>query len=467
MIMLMTPPDTPNFEPLPVESYPIAQVRPGIHIHTDALKTAHTINRVLERASSVDDHLWTMDPKEMLRRIAPADGENYRPLGHCLATGRFARYFAEKLGLDADLAERAGIMHDAGRWVNVHRYHRNDVVGNLLLRRLGLHAQVEEVLQPSSASVLPENYRFIDTFTPMQRITILADICGRPTDSGDLLPFEKTIERHFATRVEGSFETPWPSERVARSVLTDDVVQQWGRIYMNLAYWMAEQGVDIEQVRQSFMEQDANAPVDTIIFDVGGVLIGDTDPPVIADFCRELSITEDELNTACADIITPLQTGAMNEEQFWDAFGEKLGKVIPASQRDLFTRSFNPTMDPRMKDLIQRLKDDGKKLLVLSDTIPPHVRALTEAGVYDGFDEVLTSPEIRCSKKAGSAFQGNSELAPFVIAALHAGKPQQGCLFIDDKQKYVDLAQNAQMKGVRFTSFEQLEQDLRERGVLR
>lgn len=429
-------------------------------------KTREILQSVLERASAIEEDLWSLEPAELLRRLVPADGENYRSIAHCLMTGRFARHFAACVGVDPGLAERAGVMHDGGRWLNEHRYFRNDVVNDLLLTRLGVYDRVKKALEPNDTFLRPEQYPFRDSFTPEQGVTILADICGRPTDTGDILPFISTIDRHFNTRIPGVFETPWVSERVARTHLNRDMLEQYARVYVNLAYWMAENGADVERVRQLFLEQDAQTPVDTIIFDVGGVLIGDTDPAVIADFCRELNLTEDQLSAAWEGIVRQLQTGAITEDQFWDQFGEKLGRVIPVSQRDLFTRSFNPTMDPRMKDLIKRLKDAGKKLLVLSDTIPQHVRALQEAGIYDGFDEVVTSPEIRCSKKAGSAFQGNSELASFCIAALRAGKPQQGCLFIDDQQMYVHLAQKAQMKGVRFTSFEQLEGDLRANGFL-
>lgn len=438
--------------------------RPRTRFPADGAAALRNMNAILARAEGRD--FSAMDTGEIVRTLVPADGENYRALTHIHTAARFGRALAERLGMNVEDIESAAWLHDAGRFANVHRYFRNDRVGDLLLRKLDLRARVENLLQPDRTFTHPAEFPSSDVFSDEQKAVILADIAGRMNDEGRFVDFEDTMVRHRNSRAPAVIDTPWPSERAGLTPLTDEVIVQWEDIYRQVRAWAAGKGADIDEIKREFEAADAAAPIDTVIFDIGGVLIKDSDPVIIADFLRSLDITEEQLNAAWADIVTGLQTGALSEDAFWSKFEINLGKSVPAEHRNLFQRGLDVAVDPRMTELIRRIKASGKRLLALSDTIPQHVDKLTAAGVFDAFDRALVSPEIRCSKKAGSAHQRDSRLAAYCVAALHTKSPRQGCIFIDDKEKYVVAAKEAGMKALQFTSIERLEADLEAAGVI-
>jgi HAD superfamily hydrolase (TIGR01509 family) len=109
-----------------------------------------------------------------------------------------------------------------------------------------------------------------------------------------------------------------------------------------------------------------------------------------------------------------------------------------------------------MRKIIDRVRARGLKLGILSDTVEPHMRENQAKGVYDGFDAVSLSPQIKSTKMSEAAFR---------IAALRLWLPPQACIFIDDRKAYADRASHIGMKSIHFESPQQLEMALKENSL--
>jgi FMN phosphatase YigB (HAD superfamily) len=439
----------------------------------EGLRVQETIDRVTARAAETlgDTPLLpetgevTAEDADRVERFLldafPPDGENYRTHGHLQLTAAFAAELARRLGRsDADAFYALGLLHDVGRLlthpegVNPHRYHRNDRLGDALMRRLRVPQSLRAHLQPAASYTHPERYPDADAFTPEQQILMLADICGKRRDDGSVQPFGDTIAYHYASRgkLPGT-ETPWSSQRRGQAVVNADVVDQWGKIYEQMAArFRGAHGIDVEEVRADIERREASSPVDTVVFDVGGVLIPDSDPATITDMAETFHVSEDAVLEALAIAVPPHQTGRTDEDGFWRAMEESLGQPLTAEQRVTLVRRFIPDVHPEMRVLLEELRGAGVRLGALSDTVPAHAQALRDAGAYDAFSQVCLSPDIHCSKKAGSAHQPNSPLAAFRVAALRMRRSPQACVFIDDKQAYADAATRAGMRSIVYTS---------------
>ncbi len=460
--------------------------RPGVRFEEEGLRVATTIERAVNVAREYGAVPLLAEKREVTaedaRRVEdfllsafPPDGENYRTHSHLQLTGEFAARIAEKLGYNPHEFRTLGLLHDAGRLlthpegVNPHRYFRNDGLGDVLLRKLSIPRSIREQLQPHRSYLHPEEFTSIDAFTPAQRIVIIADICGKRKDDSTIQSLEETLEYHYASR--GSFSAaasgPWPSENAARKTLSTDVVKQWGKHYEDIAAWLQrEYKVDITDVRSAIEEREKQLPVDTLVWDVGGVLILDSDPVIIRDFCHAFHLDEETLVRYWDELIPALQRGEKSTDAFWKSFGERIECPVTPDQRDMFTRSFDGEIIPAMQSLLLQAKSKGYSLYALSDTIPQHRDALRQSGAYDAFEDVFLSPNLRCSKKSGSTFQRQSELAAWRVACLRMRKFPQQCLFLDDKMQYVEAAKKASMKAAQVRSPEEAEAVLRAFGIL-
>src|SRR5262249_1793881 len=145
----------------------------------------------------------------------------------------------------------------------------------------------------------PEQYTNLENFTAAQRGVIFADICGKRKDDGSIQTFAETLKDNYSSR--GKFkdmpESPWPSQKIAQRTLSPEVVDQWGKLYEGIADWLrSDYGVDIEQIRKDIEHDEAATPVDTIIWDVGGVLIPASDPDaVVTDYLSSLGMPDTEI----------------------------------------------------------------------------------------------------------------------------------------------------------------------------
>ena len=134
------------------------------------------------------------------------------------------------------------------------------------------------------------------------------------------------------------------------------------------------------------------------------------------------------------------QPCCLKESDFWQAWKLLLGQ------------------EKNSVKILKKLKDDYSVWL-LSNTNPCHFQ--------DGIDGKFEFPHL----VDGAIYSFDVGLrkpdeAIYKIAVSRAGTIPEKCIFIDDQQENVIAAENTGFIGIHFQSFEQLQQDLYQTGVL-
>ena len=171
-----------------------------------------------------------------------------------------------------------------------------------------------------------------------------------------------------------------------------------------------------------------------ILSDVGGVLIENYDATV-NDVKKSVALPESTFEPIWKREIEAYGIYG-DEEAFWRAFADHGGTKVEANGA-VFIEGFEANLHIFHK-VIDLMKNSGKTLSILSNTIPPHAELLRERGVYDAFDpnNIFLSHEIHKRKPQRDAYI-------FAINAL-AAKPQD-ILFIDDNEENLVTAREIGM----------------------
>lgn len=194
--------------------------------------------------------------------------------------------------------------------------------------------------------------------------------------------------------------------------------------------------------------------IQTVIFDVGGVLHESTDAAVMSDLRIELGISQDVLASILNKEMILLGSGKIDENEFWDSVSVEYGLRKVDIKENLLSRIFVKNIIPILetRKIVDDLSKIGIKTAILSNTIEPHAKALREANLYKGFDAVLLSHEIGLRKPNEDAYK----------YALEALKATSGStVFVDDDPVNVRAASLAGIHSIVFSNTTQLRGDLR------
>lgn len=408
--------------------------------------------------------------RNLIQTIVPVDIANFRVHAHLQLTAKFARQITESLlkkdpqkykDLSPNQIEILALFHDIGRFIT-HRFYRTDLVGTSLLKVMG----IREDLMDNTPSIRhyfhspldpkrPEDVQKAeDELSIEQKILQMADICGKRiiNDEGamiGILTFEQVMEYHRDSRKK--FDdikrmTLWPSERQ----IDEKLIALTEQIYRKTKTWLKDHGVDVEDIRSQILKDEEESIVQAVIFDVGGVIIPKPNNSLLHRNLEEAFNADSATVKKLFDELLPkLQKGVISEDRFWELFSEKLGNPMPTKTNNLLMGDLSATVNADVKAIINKLKKKFT-LAILTDTIPLHSRYLEEHGVYSDFSPIITSPEIGVTKQSPSAA---------TISALRLSLVPQACILVDDKSDNVEVSKAAGMKGVVFTSAQQLEQD--------
>ena len=203
---------------------------------------------------------------------------------------------------------------------------------------------------------------------------------------------------------------------------------------------------------------DTGEPIDTVVFDLGAVLIDwnprhlyrslfDNDAEMerfLSTVCTaEWNLEQDRgrgLTEATAMLVAEHPAHAALIEAYYGRWDEMLGEPITGTVA-----------------IARALKAGGIRLAALSnwsaETFP---RALGRLGFLDDFDGVLIS---------GSVGLVKPELAIFELFAKQHAVDVRHAVFVDDSAKNVEAGAAAGFDAIVFRSPEQLRADLRARGL--
>ena len=185
-----------------------------------------------------------------------------------------------------------------------------------------------------------------------------------------------------------------------------------------------------------------------VIFDAGGVLHAST-TAVTDDLKQELSLTDEQINEIWQADIPQLGLGQVTERGFWKRVSQRLGIRLVNPNENLLGRAFAKNLKPYLAvyELIGELKSHGIPIVVLSNTIEPHTKALRVKNAYAPFDHVLLSHEIGLRKPDPDSFH---------LALERLNLPPEEVILVDDELTNVRAAEQLGIKCIVFTSPERV-----------
>ena len=196
----------------------------------------------------------------------------------------------------------------------------------------------------------------------------------------------------------------------------------------------------------------------SIIFDMGRVLVHFSHDEMFA-----------EMGRVCG------ATGQQIREWLWDSGLEdrfERGEIDAVGVRDELQRHVETeidvadlmraasdifTLNEPLMPVLERLRQAGHRLIVLSNTCPPHVDWIgTQFSLLERFDDCVFSYEVGTMKPSPEIYR---------VAVEAAGCEAAECFFVDDLLENVEAARALGLDGAVYVGVEELKASLAASGV--
>jgi epoxide hydrolase-like predicted phosphatase len=192
-----------------------------------------------------------------------------------------------------------------------------------------------------------------------------------------------------------------------------------------------------------------------IIIDFGRVISAQKPPSLFRRYEEDLGLKPDTINTIMFDSQAwqDALLGRKTTEEFWQTIGPKLG-LNSSDAIDAFHRRYHgdEAMNPGVVDLLRQLH--GRfKMAILSNSPPGLAQWLVDWEVHDLFDSIFCSGDEGFAKPDPAAFQ-------MILQRLDV-KPEEA-IFIDDTIDHVLIARRLGLRGILFTTAEDLARQLKD-----
>ena len=198
--------------------------------------------------------------------------------------------------------------------------------------------------------------------------------------------------------------------------------------------------------------------IDTLIFDLGGVLVLTMWERVTGPWAALSDLTEDEVweRIMAGDAYRPFMRGEIDRSEFHRRICSNLGVDEPA-EATFDTWSSAIVANDDIAPLIERLAD-RYRLVVGSNTDELHyARGEVVQPALAHFDDAILSYQVGVLKPSAAFFERGLQ---------QVGATPDQCFFTDDRQDNVEAARGVGIEAVRFESALGLEASLTQRGLL-
>lgn len=197
------------------------------------------------------------------------------------------------------------------------------------------------------------------------------------------------------------------------------------------------------------MEQGIRA----VVFDFGGV-IGDFDLVEIRHFLEtSLELSEEESKGAIHQMNQELKFGG-SDRSYWEQYAASRGHVLPPGWFDQYQAAKRHAFHlmPGTLATVCRLRTQGYRVAMLSNTNPDHANVIAQMGYYDFFCPVLLSYRIGTEKPDPRAYH---------ILLQKLNLPPESVVFIDNTPENVEAAEKLGIHGILFTDAPSLRKSLK------
>jgi putative hydrolase of the HAD superfamily len=189
-----------------------------------------------------------------------------------------------------------------------------------------------------------------------------------------------------------------------------------------------------------------------VIFDLGGVLVDNPWPGMVNHYAAYFGVSEEVFLKACAQFADDWQRGVFSEEVFWNKIAQEL-QAEKSGGNGLWIEGLKKVYREKKEilDLVSRLKSEGYKTGLLSNTEMPVVDFLAEQ-VYPPFDTQSYSCVLGMIKPQKEIY---------LVTCERLGIAPSEAIFIDDKPENIVGAKQVGLEGVVFETSEQVAADLK------
>lgn len=200
------------------------------------------------------------------------------------------------------------------------------------------------------------------------------------------------------------------------------------------------------------------AGIEVVLLDVGGVIVPPADPIRLAHTAAHLGLASAELVALLyqGEPWYALSTGQMDEAAYWQALGARVGRPEADLRRFLKPVWERDAVDGDVVALVQALR--GRvRLAILSNATLGLEDHLNRLGVAQYFTPIINSARVGLRKPDPRIFS---------LALALLGVAPAAVLFVDDKQRNVEVAREMGMVTVLFDRASTLAAELTTAGLL-
>lgn len=198
--------------------------------------------------------------------------------------------------------------------------------------------------------------------------------------------------------------------------------------------------------------------ITTIICDWGGVLtFGKYTQAILDVLSKEKSISIEKVYEDFNDMMIEMNQGTLSSSDFVKRVDKKFHwGITEEKMQDIFKRAIIP--NNKMITLLKKLHSKYD-LILLSDSDDITVKNLKKyhAEMLALFRKKYFSHQLKVAKP-------NPKIFEYVLDDLSVAPSK--CVFIDDKQKNIDSAKKCGVKGIVFSSVEQVKKELALLGIM-
>ena len=179
-----------------------------------------------------------------------------------------------------------------------------------------------------------------------------------------------------------------------------------------------------------------------VIFDMGGVILLDSDvKPLIAEFL-EISL-EEFYEFAGENNLKKLYCGQINAEDFWKNFSKSYNKQI---RENLWEKFYDPVINEEVMKLAKEAKE-YHRVVVGTNTIESHYRINENKGYYEPFDRIYASNEMGVAKPDPAFYE---------VILDYEDREAAETVFIDDRKENLETANDMGVETIIFEGAESL-----------
>jgi len=177
--------------------------------------------------------------------------------------------------------------------------------------------------------------------------------------------------------------------------------------------------------------------VKAVIFDWGGVISEERNGGWFNYLTNILGVSVDELRPHWLVAYPELRLGHIDEKTFWQRFKDSYGKPLPPETYSVWEMGSNVEPWPVMVEFTAKLRAQGLKTAILSNTVKPMADLVHASGNYTGFNPVILSDEVGLAKPDPAIYE---------LMLKKLGLSARECIYVDDLEHNLPPAQSLGMK---------------------